>query len=94
MVVGLQCTILRSQIVPNLSSPLFFYNYAQLSGQNIFYVAGYPDQRFTLDSTTNLVNWTTGPLLELIYGSGTLTFLTSLATNPPPRQAYRATLVP
>ena len=92
--VGLQGTILRSQIVPNLTSPIFFYYYAQSSGQNIFYVAGNPDQQFTLDSSTNLINWTTGPLLDLIYGSGTLTFITSLGTNPPPRQFYRATLVP
>jgi hypothetical protein len=94
VVVGLQGTILRSQIVPNLTSPIFFYDYAQASGENIFYVAGNPDQRFTLDSSTNLANWTTGPLLDLIYSSGTLTFITSLGTNPPPRQFYRATLVP
>jgi hypothetical protein len=94
VVVGLQGTILRNQIIPNLSSPLFFYNYAQFSGENLFFVSGYPDQRFTLDSSTNLANWTTGPLLDLVYGSGTLTFLTSLGTNPPPRGAYRATLVP
>ena len=94
VVVGLQGTILRSQLIPNLSSPIFFYFYAQASGQNIFYVSGYPDQQFTLDSSTNLKSWTTGPLLDLIYGSGTLTFLTSLGTNPPPAQFYRATLVP
>jgi hypothetical protein len=94
VVVGLQGTILRSQIFPNLSSPIFFYYYAQASGQNIFYVSGYPDQQFTLDSSTNLKSWTTGPLLDLIYGSGTLTFLTGLGANPPHAQFYRATLVP
>jgi hypothetical protein len=94
VVVGLQGTILRSQIVPNLTSPIFFYDYAQSSGENIFYVAGNPDQRFTLDSSTNLIDWTTGPLLDLIYGSGTLTFITSLGTNSPPKEFYRATLVP
>jgi hypothetical protein len=94
VVVGLQGTILRSQIVPNLTSPIFFYDYAQSSGENIFYVAGNPDQQFTLDSSTNLTDWTTGPLLDLIYGDGTLTFITSLGTNSPPTQFYRATLVP
>ena len=92
--VGLEGTILRSQIVPNLSYPIFFYFYAQASGQNIFYVSGYPDQQFTLDSSTNLKTWTTGPLLDLIYGSGTLTFYTGLGASPPPVQFYRATLVP
>ena len=94
VVVGLQGTILRSQIIPNLTSPIFFYYYAQASGENVFYVSGAPDQQFTLDSSTNLKTWSTGPLLDLIYGSGTLTFLTSLGTNPPPSQFYRATLVP
>jgi hypothetical protein len=94
VVVGLQGTILRSQIIPNLTSPIFFYFYAQAAGQNIFYVSGAPDQQFTLDSSTNLKTWTTGPLLDLIYGSGTLTFFTGLGINPPPAQFYRATLVP
>jgi hypothetical protein len=66
-------------------------------GNNVtlcFYVSGYPDQQFTLDSSTNLKSWTTGPLLILIYGSGPLTFLTGLGANPPHAQFYRATLVP
>jgi hypothetical protein len=98
--VGLEGTILRSQIVPNLTSPIFFYYCAQSSGENIFAVSGYPDQSFTLDSCTNLTSssnstaWTTGPTIDLVYGSGTLTFITSLGANPPPRQFYRATLVP
>jgi hypothetical protein len=90
--VGLEGTILRSQLVPNLTTPLFFYYYAQSSNQNIFAVSGYPDQCFTLDSSPDLTTWTTGPLLDLIYGSGTLTFITSLPANPPPQQFYRATL--
>jgi hypothetical protein len=52
------------------------------------------DQKFTLDSGTNLVNWVTGPLLDLIYGDGTLIFYQSLPTNPPYAQFYRCTLVP
>ena len=94
VVVGAQGTILRSQVVPNLTTPLFFYDYGQLGGENIFFVSGYPDQRFTLDASTNLVQWSTGPRLDISDGSGTITFITSLGTNPPPRQFYRATLVP
>ena len=86
--------ILRSQVFPNLTSPIFFYDYAQSSGENIFYVSGYPDQQFTLDSSTNLANLTTGPLLDFIYPSGTLTFITSLPSSPPARQFYRATRSP
>jgi hypothetical protein len=90
--VGLEGTILRSQIVPNLATPIFFYYYAQSSGQNVFAVSGYPDQCFTLDSSPDLINWTTGPLLDLLYGSGTLTFITSLPANPPSPLFYRANL--
>jgi hypothetical protein len=94
IVVGLAGTILRSQVVPNLTSPIFFYYYAQSAGENIFYVAGAPDQRFTLDTSSNLTTWTTGPVLDLIYPDGTLTFITSLGATPPTRQFYRARLVP
>jgi hypothetical protein len=93
VVVGLQGSILRSQVIPDLS-PIQFISYAQSDGDNVFSVAGDPDQQFTLDSSTNLVNWTTGPPLDLIYGSGTLVFYTQLGTNPPPCQYYRATLAP
>lgn len=94
VVVGSQGTILRCQIVPNLTTPLIFYIYAQNDGQNIFFVSGYPDQRFTLDSSTNLVEWTTGPLLQITDGSGSITFITSQGANPPTQCFYRATLVP
>jgi hypothetical protein len=92
VVVGFQGTILRSQIVPNLA-PIQFLSYAQSGGQNLFLVAGAPDQSFTLDSSSDLVNWSTGPRLDLIYGSGTLIFLTQVGSNSPPVQFYRATPV-
>jgi len=38
-----------------------------LSGENVFLVAGVVDQQFTLDTSTDLVNWTTGPMLDLQY---------------------------
>jgi hypothetical protein len=41
-----------------------------------------------------LVNWVTGPLLNLIYGDGTLIFYQSLPADPSPAQFYRTTLVP
>jgi hypothetical protein len=94
VVVGLQGTILRSQVVPNLNYPIAFYSYFQSSNQNIFNVVGYPDQKFTFDSSSNLVNWSTGPQLDLVYPDGTLEFITTLGTNPPPTLYYRLTLVP
>ena len=91
--VGLGGTILRSQVIPDLT-PITFISYAQASGQNIFVVAGHPDQQFTLDSSNDLTNWTTGPTLDLIYGSGTLLFVTPVPTNQAPAQYFRATVIP
>jgi hypothetical protein len=93
VVVGFEGTILRSQVIP-VTTPVNFISYAQSQGYNLFSVAGVVDQQFTLDSSTNLVNWVTGPLVDLIYGDGTLVFFQSLPTNPPPAQFYRCTLLP
>jgi hypothetical protein len=91
--VGFEGTILRSQVIPVLT-PVNFITIGQADGYNVFAVAGVVDQQFTLDSTTNLVNWTTGPQLDLIYGDGTLVFYEPLPTNPPPSAYYRCTVVP
>jgi len=93
IVVGYGGMILRSQIVP-VTTPIIFTEYEQSSGYNIYSVAGVVDQQFTLDSSTNLVNWVTGPLQDLIYGDGTLIFYQSLPVHPPPNQFYRCTVVP
>jgi hypothetical protein len=93
VVVGFEGSILRSQIIP-ATTPVNFISYAQSGGYNLFSVSGVVDQQFTLDSSTNLVNWVNGPLLDLIYGDGTLVFYQSVPTNPPPAQFYRCTLVP
>lgn len=91
--VGFQGTIVRSQVVP-VTTPVNFTEFAQSAGYNLFSVHGTVDQHFTLDSSTNLVNWVTGPLQDLIYGDGTLIFYQSLSTNPPPAQFYRCTVTP
>jgi len=93
VVVGFEGTILRSQIVP-VTTPVNFTEYQQSAGYNIFSVAGTVDQQFTLDSSTNLANWVTGPLLNLFYGDGTLIFYQSLPANPSANQFYRCTVVP
>lgn len=93
VVAGLEGAILRSQVIP-VTSPVNFISYGQSAGYNIFSVSGVVDQQFTLDSSTNLVNWVTGPLVDLIYGDGTLVFYQSLPTSSPPGQFYRCTLVP
>jgi len=91
--VGFEGTILRSQIVP-VTTAVVFTDYAQTSGYNIFSVAGTVDEQFTLDSSTNLTNWVTGPLLNLIYGDGTLIFYQSVENTSTDSEYYRCTPVP
>jgi hypothetical protein len=93
VVVGFEGSILRSQVVPVLT-PVNFVSFGQTGGYNVFSVAGVVDQQFTLDSTSNLVDWATGPKLDLFYGNGTLIFYESLPVPPPAAQFYRCTLVP
>jgi hypothetical protein len=93
VVVGFEGAILRSQVVPVLT-PVTFVSFEQAAGYNVFSVAGVVDQQFTLDSSTNLVNWVTGPVLDLSYGDGTLIFYQAQPATPPPAQFYRCTVVP
>ncbi len=93
VVVGFEGSILRSQIFP-IFTPVNFISFGQTAGYNVFSVAGVVGQQFTLDSTTNLVNWVTGPLLDLIYGNGTLIFYEPVPSPAPLGQVYRCTLVP
>lgn len=93
VVVGIEGVILRSQVIPDLTS-VDFLDFSRAAGVNVFSVAGQPDQQFTLDSSTNLVNWTTGPLLELLYSSGTLIFIQNTGSNAVPCQFYRTRLAP
>jgi len=92
IVVGIEGVILRSQIIPELTS-VNFLDFSRADGINVFSVTGQADQQFTLDSSSDLLHWTTGPLLELLYSSGTLLFIQNTGTNTP-LQHYRTTLVP
>ena len=91
VVVGFQGSILRSQVFPILT-PVNFISFGQTAGYNVFSVAGVVGQQFTLDSSTNLVNWVTGPLLDLIYGNGTLIFYNAVSSPTPAAQSFRCTL--
>lgn len=89
--VGTEGTILRSQIIPQLT-PVNILKFSRTSGQNLFLFSGQADQRFTLDASTTLTNWITGPLLEFYDSSGTLLYLPD--TNAAPMEFYRTTLTP
>jgi hypothetical protein len=94
LVVGLNGTILRSPITPSTNA-ITFLAYAQANNENVFLISGGLDEECTLDSATNLLgNWTTGPLLDFLYGDGTLEVIQSLGSDPPISQSYRCTVLP
>ena len=88
--VGFEGSILRSQVYP-ITTPVNFVSYGQFDGYNIFSVAGVVGQQFTLDSSTNLTSWITGPKLDLIFGDGTLIFYEAEPSSPPQSQFFRCT---
>jgi hypothetical protein len=94
VVAGVEGIILRNQIIPNLS-PLTFIDYSIVTNQCFFEVGttdGNTDVTFTLDKTPDLINWTTGPKINITDDSGTTLFSTPVPTNT--ALYYRATLVP
>ncbi len=91
--VGTEGVIVRSQLVPDLT-PIRIAGFSRTSGMNVFLFSGTPDQRFTLESSTNLSHWSEESLLELLDGTGTLLWVTETGTNAPPAQFYRTRLKP
>ncbi|MBU6398710.1 MAG: hypothetical protein KGS61_00195 [Verrucomicrobia bacterium] len=81
LAVGVDGTILRSQVVP-VTNSVNFVEFSRASGQNLFLFSGQLDQRFTLDSSVDLTNWLTGPVLEFYDDSGTLLYLQNSNTIP------------
>jgi hypothetical protein len=78
VLVGIEGAIIRSQIVPDLSPlklKLAVTPPTNSVARKLFLVTGHPDQMFSLDNSTDLRNWTNGPLLEMLDPSGTLLYL-------------------
>ncbi len=99
LIAGYEGVILRAQVVPDLT-PVIFENYSHTPlanptnvFMNLFRAAGNPDQHFYLDTSTNLVDWTPGPLLEITDPTGTLIFYETI-TNPPPSSFSRSRVIP
>jgi hypothetical protein len=102
VLVGVEGVALRSQVVPDLT-PMTFLDYDRVltngpsPAYNVYLFGGSPDQRFDLDRATSLLatNWTSGPLLEIFDGAGTLYYVESVSgTNLPPFEYYRTKLSP
>lgn len=88
IIVGVEGAILRTRVTP-FDTPIRFVGHPRASNENIFLFAGEVDQRFTLDRSTNLQDWTLGPTLEITDGTGTLLYIDN-TVNAPSMQFFRA----
>ena len=90
--VGIEGVILQSQVTPVLT-PVEILGFSRTTNAVVFLVGGQPDQEFTLDSSPDFTDWTTGPELEMT--DGTLLFYEITGSNAPANQRFtRTTLVP
>lgn len=91
--VGTEGVVLRSQVVPELT-PVNIAEFSRGSGTDVFLFGGNPDQRFALQSSKDLINWTDDFLLELLDSSGTLLWIVETEGNAAPTRFYRTRLLP
>jgi hypothetical protein len=90
--VGVEGIILRSQVMPVLSS-VDILSYQRQGNRNYFLFGGLPDQRFVLEYSATLTNWTPSVEFELFDSTGTLLYYET-ATDPPAFEFYRTELSP
>ncbi len=89
--VGVEGVILRSRIrQPSL--PIVFVRHPTNSTQTMFLFGGETDQRFRLDRSVDLQNWSIGPELDILDPSGTLIYEDS-TQNAPERQFFRGVTI-
>lgn len=88
VVTGLEGVILRTSLQPQLS-PVSLLQYPAQPAHNVFLFSGELDQRFTLDRSTNLVDWATSALLEFTTSDETIIHVDP-GVNEPDRQFFRA----
>lgn len=85
--VGLEGAILRARSAP-FEESVGIVKFERAGGENAFLFGGARDQRFRLDHSLDLSDWTPAVELEMTDSAGTL--LHFQATNGAPRQFYRA----
>jgi hypothetical protein len=91
VLVGVEGAILRAQTSPS-STPVYFLQFPTRPDQSTFSFSGQPGQKFTLDRSSDIINWATGPLIE-IGSSGTLLYQDT-RPNSTPHQFFRAKPTP
>lgn len=93
LAAGVEGVILRMQLLPDLT-PVKFAEYGKVLDQSLFLFSGMTDQKFSLDSSTNLVDWAEGVTFEIVDRSGTLLIKQVTDTNSTNREFYRARMAP
>lgn len=91
--VGVEGAIIRANISADLT-PLKFVDYGVASGQSLVLLSGLTDQKFAMESSTNLVDWVEGVTFEIVDRSGTLLIKQINDTTVTNQQFLRARMVP
>ncbi len=90
---GVEGALLRMQLVPD-TTPVKFAGYGKALDQSLVLLSGNTDQKFALETSTNLVDWVEGVTFEIVDRSGTLLIKQTTDTNSTNREFYRARMVP
>lgn len=90
---GVEGAIIRGIARPS-EAPIEIIEFGRVDRRNLLSISGIPDQRFMLESSTNLVDWLPGSTFELSDKSGTLLILEAESTNEPPTEFVRGRLLP
>ena len=85
---GADGSILRAVVRP-FPEPVHLAQWPHQPSESVFLATGEPGQLFRLDRGTNLLEWSSGPLLEIPEDASSLIFLDS-RTNAPELQLFRA----
>jgi len=88
LALGADGSILRAIVRP-FPDAVGLAQWPQQPSEAVFLATGEPGQLFRMDRSTNLVDWTAGPLLEIPEDALSLLFVDS-TTNAPDLQLFRA----
>ncbi|MEY3276500.1 MAG: hypothetical protein RL153_1768, partial [Verrucomicrobiota bacterium] len=88
LAMGADGSILRAVVRP-FPDPVALAQWPHQPSESVFLATGEPGQWFRLDRSTNLLEWTAGPLLEIPEDALSLLFVDS-TTNAPALQLYLA----
>lgn len=91
--VGVEGAILRQPVTRDLT-PVRFIDYGKATNQNLVLLSGVADQKFALETSTNLVDWEEGVSFEIVDRSGTLLIKQADDTTETNRQFFRARMIP